>query len=232
MRFERRSEYAAAMFALGLWGGLQAELRAAEATHAKVSPVVIAVRYLDFRDPKTGKAISDAESVNTMVNEVSEVWAQCQVGFRLEAYDAIDPRQYGTGFSPVSFAELDHLREATENKRYLTMIGTGAWNRSGNLGHSGSNCYSSFPRDAADGIVCEAKVAKNPILHAHEAGHWLNLKHTNDPASDGVADTTAQNSEHDLMNHFVAPGNRLLTPGQCQRAREAITEWRQNTSIR
>ncbi len=198
---------------------------------AAYTPITIALRYLEFRNPKDGKTATDAPGANAMVTKMNAIWSQCGLGFRLEEYEAIDPQQYGARFHPTSYAELDRLRVATENKRYLTMIGTGSWNRKGDLGNSGSNCYSSFPADAADGIVCEARVATNATLHAHEVGHWFNLKHTNDPNSDGVADTNGSNSEHDLMNHLVASANTVLTPGQCARARAAVTEWRQSAVL-
>ena len=199
--------------------GFAADTRVLPATQvlaADVEPVTIALRYLAFKDPRQGKAVIDESAVARMVSRMNQVWAQCQVSFRLDDYAALDPARYGARFNPANFAELDRLREATRDTRYLTMISTGKWDRSGDLGDSGSNCYSSFPSDSADGIVCEARVAANPLLHAHEAGHWLNLKHT---------------KGRDLMNHFVGATNDVLTHDQCVLARSAIGNWRRSAAL-
>ncbi|MBI3557377.1 MAG: hypothetical protein HY074_14020 [Deltaproteobacteria bacterium] len=207
-----------------LFGGCAAKVGEDAAKEAK--PLVIGVRYLAFRNPANSQAVAAEADVSTMVKEMNTVWSQCNLTFQLEEYKQVDPREYNARYSPANYSELDNLREATENSRYLTLIATGPWNRSGTLGASGSNCYSSFPGDAADGVVCESRVAVSPMLHAHEAGHWFGLYHTDDPNADGIADTTAENSGQDLMNHFVRPEDRLLTPGQCERARQTVAHSR------
>lgn len=207
--------------------GPRKELPSAQEVAGSDEMLTIAVRYLAFTD-SSGAPVAQNGAVQQMVEGMSRYWRQCAIQFSLEEYQSIDAGSIGARYNPSNYSELDEMRMATQNDSQLTVIGTGAWNRSGSLGASGSNCYSSFPGDRAEGIVCEFKSAAKDFMMAHEVGHWLNLRHTNSPSTDAVDDTHSGNVAGNLMDHVVATSHDKMTPGQCYRAREAIGSHRRN----
>jgi hypothetical protein len=194
-------------------GGRRSIASASELMKSK-EDLTVAVRYLSFVD-ESGGAVADESSVRQMVDEMSRVWSRCNISFALERYEKIAPSVVGARFNPANYSELNAMRKETQTDSDLLIIGTGKWNRAGDLGNGGSNCFSSFPGDAADGIVCEQKSAKSPVVMAHEAGHWLNLRHV----------TASRN----IMNHLIAKSNTLFSDSQCEKARAAIGDARRNT---
>ena len=207
--------------------GPRKELPSAQEVAGSDETLTIAVRYLAFTD-STGKAVAEQAAAQQMVEGMSRYWRQCNIQFALEEFKAIDAGSINARYNPSNYSELDEMRMATQNDSQLTLIGTGVWNRSGSLGNSGSNCYSSFPGDRAEGIVCEFKSAAKDFMMAHEVGHWLNLRHTNSPTTDAVDDTHSGNVANNLMDHVVAASHGDMTAGQCYRAREAIGSFRRN----
>ncbi|MEW6055242.1 MAG: M12 family metallo-peptidase [Bdellovibrionota bacterium] len=211
--------------------GARRELPSAEDVANGSDLLTIAVRYLSFRD-SSGTAVASESKVRNMIdNDVAAVWRQCGISFKLERYEAVDASYANARYSPANYSELNQMRINTQSENDLVIIGTGTWNRAGDLGNSGSNCYSSFPGDRAEGIVCEKKSAGSSLIMAHEVGHWLNLRHTNSPTTDAVNDTTSRNVAYNLMDHIVRPSNDELTKGQCVRARTAIGEWRRRAVL-
>lgn len=196
-------------------------LPSAEEVAGGTDMLTIAVKYISFRDSNGGTVVDEGAARN-VVDKMSNYWRQCNIQFALETYETVAPGDIGARYNPANYSELDEMRIAAHSDMHMIVIATGAWNRSGSLGNSGSNCYSSFPGDAAEGIVCEQKSAAKEAMMAHEAGHWVNLRHTNNPGTDGVDDTNAGNVGNNLMDHVVATYNDDLTAGQCYRAREAI----------
>lgn len=209
-------------------GGGRRELPSAQEVAGSSDMLTIAVHYVSFRDG-SGAPVVDEGAARSVVENISNYWRQCNIQFSIESFDAIDPTSVGARYNPSNYSELDNMRTAMQNGNSLLMIATGTWNRSGTLGNSGSNCYSSFPGDAAEGVVCEQKSSAKDFMLAHESGHWLNLRHTNDPSTDAVDDTNSGNVALNLMDHVVAASHDELTPGQCYRAREAIGSSRRGT---
>jgi hypothetical protein len=220
----------AALIAAGTWGGLTGLPNAVASDSPPPGHLEVNVHYIAFRDA-TGQAITDENTVNAALDHASKEWAQCDIGFKLEKFEAVDPSVLASRYSPANYNELDIMRQRGQSNHDLLIVGTGPWDRSGDLGDSGSNCYSTFPGDSAQGIVCERSQASSPMMLSHESGHWMNLMHPDDPSNDGSDGTKANDISINLMNHMVAPDNTQLLPQQCQRARAAVDQYRKSDLV-
>lgn len=174
----------------------------------------VAVKYVAYRD-SNGTVVADEQSVRDMVAVASSVWEQCNIGLELVKYEVVEPSAYGLSYNPGSYGEIDRARMQFQDDKHLLIMGTGTWGRSNNLGSA--NCYSSFPGDAAEGVICEKKSAASGMIMAHEIGHWFYLKHTG-PGSN-------------LMDPLIGASDDTLTDDQCERARRTIGESRRNSVL-
>lgn len=191
------------------------DIASAEVISKNNEELTVAVRYMSFRE-SSGGAIVDEATVKGMMGKISDVWSQCNISFVLEAYEVLDPSGIGAKMSPNSFYDIDTLRTKLQTDSDLLMVATGPWGRDGDLGNP--NCYSSFPGDEADGIVCEQKVTGNGNLLAHEVGHWLDLVHTSTGGTN-------------LMSPVISPANSEISADQCATARTAIANSRTKTIV-
>lgn len=185
----------------------------------------VAVHYVSYVDSGNAAVIAEP-AVREMLAGVSDAWKQCLIGLTLEKYETLNPASLGETYNPGQYSEIDSVRQRLTDGNSLLMIASGAWGRNGNLGTA--NCYSSFPGDAADGVICEGWAAANVNLLAHEVGHWFNLRHTNSSVDDYVGDTIPGNTSFNLMESIIGVNQRYLTNGQCARARENLAQWRRN----
>jgi hypothetical protein len=220
----------ATVVAAGTCGSLGGIKQAAADDSAPTGHIEVSVHYMAFRD-ETGQALTDENTIKGALDKMSSEWSQCDVGFKLEKFEAIDPSVLGARYSPANYTELDEMRQKGQTNHDLLIVGTGPWDRTGTLGDSGSNCYSSFPGDSAQGIICERSQAASPSMLSHESGHWMNLMHPDDPSNDGSDGTKSNDISINLMNHMVAPENKQLLPQQCQRARAAVQQYRKSDLV-
>lgn len=175
----------------------------------------VAVKYVSYRSAN-GTVVADEQSVRDMTIKLSEVWAQCNIGFELTQYEVVEPATLNLPFNPGSYSEIDKARMKFQDDTHILLMGTGTWNRSdGTL--ASANCYSSFPGDQAEGVICEQSAAVNSTLLAHEVGHWFYLTHT----------TTGTN----LMEPLVGSGDSAITAAQCELARRTVGESRRNSVL-
>lgn len=176
--------------------------------------LAVAVKYVSYRD-SNGAVVADEQSVRDMIASASKVWERCNIGLELATYEVVDPSAYGLAYNPGTYDEIDRARMEFEDDRHILIMGTGTWGRGRDLGSA--NCYSSFPGDAADGVICEKKSAVSATLMAHEVGHWFYLKHTG--------------PDSNLMDPIIAPSDVTITDAQCERARRTIGESRRNSVL-
>lgn len=198
----------------GLADGLRRTLPSADEVAKSSDYLKVAVKYVSYRD-SNGTVVADEPSVRDMLARTTSVWAQCNIGLELTQYDVVEPDSSGLSYNPGTYSEIDRARMKFQDDRHLLIMGTGSWGRNANLGSA--NCYSSFPGDDADGIICESRTAVSGMVISHEIGHWLYLTHTG--------------PDSNLMDPLVGPSDDAITDAQCERARRTIGEFRRNAVL-
>ena len=178
-----------------------------EACHSDASHVCLALKYVTYRYPASGNPVVSESDAIENVRAVNQLWGTCGVAFEIEQYAAVDPAEYGLAFETASYAELDGVRSAFAEPNELLIVTTGTWDRSGTLGRTASNAWTTMPGGAAQGTVLEEPVGVYGNLIGHELGHYLNLLHVSDDA--------------DLMNPVVYSGSVALSAQQCATVRAA-----------
>lgn len=170
----------------------------------------VALKYVGYSDPSGKPAVSQAQAADNVV-KINQAWEQCGIGFQIEDYSAVNPVDLGLTYATADMSELDSIRSALQVNDKLLIVTTGQWDRSGTLGNTGANAWTTMPGDRLDGAILEAEVSGFPLIIAHEIGHYLNLDH--------VSDTS------DLMNPVIYDTSAKLTQDQCATARDAITHY-------
>ena len=168
----------------------------------------VGLKYVVYKDTSGQPVASQTDAINNM-GTVNSEWSQCQIGFQMEEFVAVDPTVSGLAFNTANSTDLDPIRQAYSDQTHFLVVTTGAWNRSGTLGSTAANAWTNLPGDGIYGAILEQPVATFPLIVAHELGHYMNLDH--------VSDTS------DLMNPIIYDTSTKLTPDQCAIARSALS---------
>ncbi|MBC7692241.1 MAG: hypothetical protein H7222_10770 [Methylotenera sp.] len=168
--------------------------------------ICLGLRYVVYRD-QSGQAVVSSEQASTVVQEINEIWKQCNLSFVLDEYAAINPPDYGLSYQTANLSELTTIRNRLNQGHSLLTVTTGTWNRSGTLGGTGANAWTAMPGGGPYGAVFERPVGTVSNLIAHELGHYLNLDHVND--------------SNDVMNPIIYGKSLALSESQCSNARSA-----------
>lgn len=173
------------------------------------SQMKIAVKYVALKETSSAAASPTQAEVETLLENMSKLWVQCNIKFVLEAYETPVASENGLDYYPANQSQLDAMRSKYDDRKHALLVKTGLWNRSGDLGADGSNGFSTLPPDNPEGAVFEDWVATNALLISHETGHLLGgLDHTSDTTN--------------LMNHYVTTSTTKLSQDQCEEARSAM----------
>jgi len=170
----------------------------------------LALKLVSYSDGSS--TVADRTGAEALVRGINGVWSQCGIGFVLEDYEAIEPKNVGLDYGTVNMVDLPRIRLDLGSDHQLLVVLTGKWATAGDINDSGANAWTTLPGNSPYGAIIEKPVATNERLVAHELGHYLSLLHVHDASS--------------LMNPVIHAGSRKLTSPQCQRARStAITDW-------
>ncbi len=180
--------------------------------HSKpLSPINLAVRWVVYQNGSSVPILSQSQ-VTEVLQRVNTLWSPCGIRFQLERYEAAIPAAFRLQYHPADAFELDQIRHTWADPRQLLVVATGSWDRSGSLGNSFANAWTSLPGEIPYGVVLEAPVADYANLVAHELGHYLGLLH--------------EGEDENLMHPVIHGISRELTPEQCKESREvAETFW-------
>lgn len=171
--------------------------------------ICLALKYVSYLDPVEDVAITDRAAAIANVRSINALWGQCGVGFQIEQYMAVRPEDHGLSFETRSIAELNRIREVYSDNGELLIVTTGQWDRSGTLGDSAANAWTTMPGGGAHGVVLEEPVAGFTNIIGHELGHYLSLLHVRDELA--------------LMNPVIYANSLALSAEQCSIVRSAAS---------
>jgi hypothetical protein len=175
----------------------------------------LAIRYIVFQSPDPTPQASPAfvpvvsqEVILNNLTTINQIWQSCGIQFEIEEFGAVSPEDYGIKSNPSTFTDLDQIRGAFGSNSQLLVVTTDPWDRTGTLGQTSANGWTTLPLAPPYGTILEQVVGDYPFLIAHELGHYLNLLHVSDYL--------------DLMNPLVYSDSVSLSASQCSGAEAAI----------
>jgi hypothetical protein len=175
-------------------------------TGGDANKICLGIHFVTYKD-SSGTATATTDQAATIIHEMNQIWAQCDIGFQIEKYEAVDPTQYSLSYGAQSQNELDQIRTAFSSPAdELLAVTTGPWGTT-------VNAWTNMPGSGTYGAIMEASIVTygNGIIYAHEFGHYLGLDH--------VSDTS------DLMNPVIYTTSAKLDSGQCQTAQQTANQY-------
>jgi hypothetical protein len=175
--------------------------------------ICLAIKYVVYDDPHSNPVATRKIAADNL-RVMNKIYGQCDIAFQIEEFDEVVPSQYGLRFHTANTGELDSIRSAFADASRLLVVTTGTWNRSGTLGSTSANAWTSMPESAPYGSIIEASVADYSNIYAHEIGHYLNLEHASDQSN--------------LMSPIIYNSSTAFTHSQCEAMRSTATSvWNQ-----
>ncbi len=187
-----------------------AQIPASECGSDDPEHLCLALKYVSFEDSAGEPAVSE-EKAHEVVSRINSLWDQCRLGFFIEKFATVDPGEQGLRYQLAAYPELTSVRSALAEPSRLLVVTTGKWDRSGSIGNTRANAWTSMPGNGPYGIVLEKPVAANANLIAHELGHYLNLPHLNNQTA--------------VMNPIIYARSRSIPEAQCEVARSAVRDY-------
>jgi hypothetical protein len=169
--------------------------------------ICLALKYVSYLRPGDSSPVADREDAIRDVRAINSLWSQCGLSFQIESYQEARPESHGLNFGTRDMAELERIRKVFADRAQLLVVMTGEWDRTGSLGNSSANAWTTLPGSVAHGAVVEEPVVGFSNLLAHELGHYMSLLHVRD--------------DHALMNPVIYSNSMALSAEQCSIVRSA-----------
>lgn len=192
-------------------GPQQAEPDATQsATCSSEGVLCLALRTVVFEDDQ-GRPTVSRDEMDRLVSGINSIWSSCRIAFQLDEYLAVNPSDYRLSYNTANYSDLTLIRQTFANSSTLLVVTTGPWDRSGSLGNTGANAWTSMPGQSNLGVVMEKSVGTYTPLVAHELGHYLNLDHLSASSS--------------LMSPIIYSSSTQLSSSECATAEETVLNY-------
>jgi hypothetical protein len=165
-------------------------------TSKDTSHICIGLKLVSYT--QNGVAVLSQAQAITLVNGMNIVWAQCNIAFQLEKYEAVDPTSRGLAYDTNWRSVGDTVRSAFNNNDSFLVVSVGSL--------SGSTiAVTEMPGAGVYGTLVEKAYATNALTVGHEIGHYQGLYHISDNSN--------------LMNPYIGSNTSALNANQCSTAR-------------
>jgi hypothetical protein len=145
-----------------------------------------------------GVPVLTQDQAITLLNGINTVWSQCNIGFQLEKFEAVDPTSVGLSFDTNWKSDGDQVRSTFNDGSSFLVVGVGSLT-------GRTIAVTEMPGADVYGTLVEQSYANNSLTVGHELGHYQGLYHVSD--------------DQNLMNPYIGPDTETLTSSQCQTAR-------------
>ena len=166
--------------------------------------ICIGLKFVAYQDGTGIPTVNQADS-QTLVEQISTIWAACNVGFQVDQYEAVDPTTVGLVYGSGSENDLTSIRSQYSDDSTFLVVITGPWTGS-------TIAWTELPGGGPFGTIVDDQYGHNPMTVGHELGHYQGLLH--------VSDST------NLMNPYIGSNTSALTSSQCDSARATdLSDW-------
>jgi hypothetical protein len=147
---------------------------------------------------------TEAQAI-ALVQQISNIWSQCNIGFQLETYQSIDPTTVGLAYDSNWQVDGDTIRSTFNDGASFLVVTLGKL--------AGSTIgVTEMPKTGIYGSLIEDSYAQNPLTVGHELGHYQGLYHVMSSAN--------------LMYAYIGAHTSTLTSAQCTTARATdLANW-------
>lgn len=207
------------MLALALFvgcneGGDAHALTGASCHSEDAGHLCVAIKYVAYRDSNRVPTVTESDA-SSAIERLNGIWAQCKLSFQVDQFLEVNPADHGLSYNTSSYSDLTKIRNAFNDGRSLLIVTTGPWDRSGTLGNTGANAWTSLPGGGPHGAILEKSVGRFHPIIAHELGHYLNLMHVSSSAQ--------------MMNPVIYSSSTVISRSECESARAAAQYFWGNT---
>ncbi|MGZ6358715.1 MAG: hypothetical protein ACXWP1_06135, partial [Bdellovibrionota bacterium] len=119
--------------------------------------LTLALKFVEFNDP-SGKPVLAQAQLPGLVAGMNQIYKQCDVHFRVEEYQPVNPADYKLDYATPNMSELDAIRKPFDEPTRLVVVNTGAWDH-GAMGPA--NAWTAMPGQDPSGAILEAPVASD-----------------------------------------------------------------------
>ena len=156
---------------------------------------------------KSGVPVLAQADAIKLIDQISLIWSQCNIGFQLETYESVDPANFGLTFDSNWQSDGDAIR-ATFNDHATFLVVTVGQLSGSTIG------VTEMPGAGTYGSLIESGYAQNAMTVGHELGHYQGLYHVSSSAN--------------LMYAYIGSHTSALTVDQCTTARSTNqSNWNQ-----